>query len=185
MTQVRALALYAGLTLPLAILSHIAAEALALHESMALAAMSPVHAYLGVIAAACLAVIVWALARVRGDLRRLCGLLAHALPFKGEGFRFCVTSAAIQFGFASVTLLGEGSLDPSSILVALIAVALASVAVSALLASIRARMANATASHFVVREVARARALPHPVFAALEPYYAYVPARGNRPPPLR
>ncbi len=172
-------------TLPLAIVSHIAAEALALHQSMLSVAASPLHAYLGVIAVLCLAVSGIILATGRCELRRLGGLLANDLPFEGQGLRFFGVSAAVQFGFAGVTLFGEGSLDAANALVALVAVAIASLITSALLAFVRERLHHTTLARFESRVfTARRVALPRPACLA-GPYFAYVPVRGNRPPPLR
>lgn len=185
MTQVRAAALYAGLTLPLAIASHIAAEALALHQSVLSVAASPLHAYLGAIAVLCLAVTGGILAAGRYEVRRLGGLLANDLPFKGQGLRFFAASMAVQFGFAGITLFGEGTLDAANALVALVAVAIASLITSALLALVRERLRHISFSGFRLR-IFTARPVPRRSFRTLSgPYFAYVPVRGNRPPPLR
>jgi hypothetical protein len=178
------LVLYAGLTLPLGILAHIIAEALALHQSVAAVAVAPLHAYLGVTALACLAVVLSAIAQSRGDLRRLTALAAHALPFEGKGAQFAASSALAQFLFASLTLLCEGSLDAGNALIALAAVAFVSILVAVLLAVVRARIEHIDESTFAIRRFAAVRWNRRDAIAAPGPYYAFVPARGNRPPPL-
>lgn len=183
MNRTRAALLYTALTLPLAIASHLAGEALALHESFLSAALSPFHVYLGVIALVCLAISLWAGIAGRGEFRRVGALLAKALPFRGQGWRFFGMSAGIQFLFASCTLLGEQSFDPTSALVALVAVAIASVLFSAVLTVLRERLVHVDVSHFVVRTFHAVQAPRAPRLSPFGPYYAYVPAHGNRPPP--
>lgn len=183
-TRTSAVALYAGLTVPVAIVSHVAAEALALHESVLSVATSPLHAYLAVLAIVSLLVAGIAAIGSRSDLKRLGGLVANALPFKGQGLRFFAMSAAIQFLFAAGTLFGEGSLSAASALVALIAVAVASVIASACLAFLRERLQLVSCSRYSVRQFHAAQLLRVSQPAPLGPYFAYVPVRGNRPPPL-
>ena len=184
MTRTSATALFAGLTVPIAIVSHVAAEALALHESVLSVAVSPLHAYLAVLAVAGLTIAGYAAISCRADLKRLGGLVAHALPFRGQGVRFFALSATIQFGFAAGTLLGEGSLSAKSAVVALVAVALASVFVSALLAVLRERLEHIDCSTYSVRAYVAEQLLQVAPRISFGPYFAYVPVRGNRPPPL-
>lgn len=184
MTHTRAALLYVALTVPLAIASHLVGEALALHESLLSAATSPLHIYLGAIALGCLATSAWIFVSCRGEFRRLSGLFANGLPFHGRGWRFFGISAGIQFIFASWTLLGEQSLNPATALLALIAVAIASVLFSAVLTVVRERLVHIDVSQFVIRAFHAIHALRAPRVSPFGPYYAYVPARGNRPPPL-
>ena len=182
-TRTSALALYTGLTVPVAIVSHIVAEALALHESVLSVAASPLHTYLAVLAAVSLVVASYAAIVSRAELKRLGGLVAHALPFRGQGVEFFAMSAAIQFGFASFTLLGEGSLSAANALVALVAVGVASIIVSALFALLRERLIHIDVTQFAARSFVAVHELRATRVFRFGPYFAYVPSRGNRPPP--
>ena len=184
MTRAAAVALYAGLAVPMAIISHVAAEALALHESVLSVATSPIHFYLAILAAVSLLIASLAAIGSRRDLQRLGGLMAQALPFKGQGVRFFAMSAVIQFGFAAGTLLGEGSLSAASAFVALVAVAVASILASAGLALLRERLQHVACSQHRVRCERTGQVSRVCAHLSFGPYFAYVPVRGNRPPPL-
>jgi hypothetical protein len=186
MSRTGALALYLGLTVPLGILTHVTAEAIGLHRNAIDVAFSPLHAYLGVLGLAALTAFGLALgATSLSELRRRAGLLAYALPFRGRGLAFAGLTAALQFSFVLMTLFAEGSpLGAGSLWIAILAAALASLFGGIALHVLRARLEVAVAATFEPHvgacvSLAPMRRRSH----TFGPYYAFVPAHGNRPPP--
>jgi hypothetical protein len=182
-TRLKALSLYAAATVPFGILVHLSAEAAALQRGFLELVCSPLHAYLGVLALASLGLVGFLIAGK--DVRRRGALLAKALPFHGHGTAFILLTAALQFGFAISTELAEGDpLAAGSLITAFVAGLVASVLGALVLHAVRSRAESlVTPSTRVVR-------LPYRRFVRTSirigngPYFAFVAARGNRPPPL-
>jgi len=186
MSRARALLLYSGLTIPLGILIHIGAEAYGSHRDAVEVAFSPLHAYLGVLGLCALVAIALALGfSSPSEIRRRAGLLAQALPFRGRGTAFAVLSAALQFAFFLTTELGEGDpLRAGSLWLGIIVAAVASLIGGVILHGARATLeivvTSAFEPHVPGLDTATRSHRDAPTFG---PYYAYIPARGNRAPP--
>lgn len=186
MSRARALLLYSGLTVPVGILIHIGAEAYGLHRDALQVAFSPLHAYLGVLGLSALAALGLTLGfSSPSETRRRAALLAQALPFHGRGMAFAALSAGLQFAFFLTTELGEGDpLRAGSLWLGIVVAAIASLIGGLVLHGVRAHLEVVVTSAFEPRVPAIGAATrSHHDAPTFGPYYAYIPARGNRPPP--
>lgn len=182
----RALGLYLAVSIPIGIAIHLASEWVGLGGDGLRLTFAPIHAYLGV--AALLSFVALAVFARLPDGRRLLPLLVRALPFAGRGSGFVAFGVAVQFGFFLVTQFGEGCpLGPTHLLIGLAVAFFGSIAGAIAVSLAGARIvrcildAIADAGRTSARFLAPSRR--RPAFAA--PYYAFVPIRGNRPPPYR
>lgn len=184
----RALWIYVAATIPLGIFVHIVGEAAALGKNPAALAAAPLHWYLGILGVLALAAACCAVARIpRNDRRRQFALLVRALPFGGRGMRFAALSAGLQLAFFLVTECAERCpFGRGDIWLGLLAALLAAFFGAAVIRAVRARIDRIVT---VLLDTAVALESAHAVWRAIEftpciPYFAYLPSRGSRPPPL-
>jgi hypothetical protein len=188
MTGRGAFGLYVALTIPFGIGVHLASEFAGLGRAAMAVAISPLHAYLGVLAVASAIALAWFGCRA-GDLRRRLPLLIRALPFEGRGAGFFAFGAACQFGFFLVTQFGEGApLRGGDLLVGILVALLGSLLGSLVLTlgGMRAIAWSAVCTHErrdSVRKIVPVAPFHGTLLAS--PYFAFVPVRGNRPPPYQ
>lgn len=188
MSKRRAFGLYLALTIPLGIGVHLASEFAGLGRAAMALTISPLHAYLGVLAVASMITLTW-FAHRAGDLKRRLPLLVRALPFEGRGAGFFAFGAVCQFVFFLVTQFGEGA--PlrggdlaAGILVAVLGSLMGSFVLS--LGGVRATAWSSACTHGrrdSVRKIVPAA--PFRGTALASPYFAFVPVRGCRPPPYQ
>ncbi|HEY8322611.1 MAG TPA: hypothetical protein VIG46_12545 [Candidatus Baltobacteraceae bacterium] len=188
MSRRGALGLYLALIIPFGIGVHLASEFAGLGRAAMAVAISPLHAYLGLLAVLSAVALTWFGYRA-GDLRRRLPLLIRALPFEGRGAGFFAFGAACQFGFFLVTQFGEGDpLRGGDLLVGILVAVLGSLLGSLVLTlgGMRAMAWSASCTH-ARRDDVRRSVPAAPLRGALlaSPYFAFVPVRGNRPPPYQ
>ncbi len=183
----RALGLYAALSLPMAALAHIGLETATSPDGFA-SIVTPRHGWLVLIVALILAAALRqaGLTGSASTRRRNAALLAAALPGRGKGAPFLALCVAVQFAFVLSTMLAEGTLpDITSAAAAFacagLALGLASLLIWSrrieLVLAIVAVLHRAPPTHHDAMRCMRAVVVPHSYAASFALF------RPNRPPP--
>lgn len=182
MSRLWALLKVSALLLPLGVLGHVIADVIDT-PGPALHALTAAHAALALLAAAgCLLSYRWLRTR-RRDLRRQAALLAKRLPGSGGAMTF-VLLGALLCAFIVSTQAIEGSLAAVSLVQALIVAAVCA-ALGVMLVSVLRDVIPSLpdAPRALPRALQRRAAISR--WRSHLPYFAFVPVRGNRPPPQR
>ena len=190
MSRFRACLLYLSLSVPFGIAVHLGSEFAGLGRDADDLAFSPLHAYLGLLAVAALAVfaITGGFLTSAAERRRRILRMTVALPFRGRGVGFFVFSAALQFAFFLITQLGEGCpLCRGDFLVGVVAAVVASIIGAFALIAFSKSIVRAIAAFGIARgrrpgllDTTPARFI---AFVPISVYATFAPTLGNRPPP--